>query len=669
MKTPVDSAEEARVRALRQYAILDTLPEDVYNDLALAAATLCGTPYALIGFVDQERVWYKAQIGLPFVELPREVAICSHAVLQTKPLVISDLCHDKRFVQNPLLQSPHSIRFYAAAPLITPEGYLIGVLSVLDSRPRRLNRGTLMVLQTLAMSVVNRLEHDRKAAELKRLLVEWEWVEDARRIENSILNAVVEGTSDAILVKDTQGRFLKVNPSAASLLGRPQEEILGRDVRAFFPEQEARNLIQSDLEVLRSGQTRMVEEIITVRGSPRVFQTTKSLCRDENGRILGVVDISRDITDRRKAEESLERQLRRLAALRSIEMAINASLDLRITLEILLDQAVAQLEVEAADILLINTYTQTLELAARRGVCVWEKRIDSCRLGEGFAGRAALEHRIVSVPDLDRGAEGDPSPRLRAGAIGYFAVPLIARNHIRGVLQIYYRGPREFDAEWYNFLETLTEQAAIAIENAALFEDLQRTNLELTLAYDATIEGWAHALDLRDQETEGHSRRVTDLTLRLAQEIGMSKHELMHVRRGALLHDIGKMAIPDRILFKPGPLNEEEWQIMKRHPVYAYEMLSKIDYLRPALDIPYCHHEKWDGSGYPRGLRGEQIPLAARIFALADVWDALLSDRPYRKGWPEEKVRAYIRSEVGKHFDPEIAQLFLRMRLEPVSIS
>lgn len=668
MKTPVDFADEARVRALRQYAILDTLPEEPYDHIALAAAALCSAPYALIGFVDEERVWYKAQVGLELVELPRELAFCSHVISQTKPLLVPDTQRDSRFALCPLLQPPHSIRFYVAVPLITPDGYVIGALSVLDVRPRRLNREKLHVLQTLATSIMHRMELDRKSAELKRLLVEWEWMEDARRIETSILNAVVEGTSDAIFVKDTQGRYLKVNPSAASLLGRHQEEILGRDARAFFTEQESRNLIQSDLEVLRSGQTRMVEEIITVRGSPRVYQTTKSLCRDENGRILGVVDISRDITDRKRAEESLERQLRRLAALRSIEMAINASLDLRITLEILLDQAVAQLEVEAADILLINSYTQTLELAARRGVCAWEKRVDSCRLGEGFAGRAALEHRIVSVPDLERGAEGNPSPLLRAGAVGYFAVPLIARNHIRGVLQIYYRGPREFDGEWFNFLETLTEQAAIAIENATLFEDLQRTNLELTLAYDATIEGWAHALDLRDQETEGHSRRVTDLTLRLAQEVGLSKSELMHVRRGALLHDIGKMAIPDRILFKPGPLDEAEWEIMRRHPVYAYEMLSKIDYLWPALDIPYCHHEKWDGTGYPRGLKGEQIPIAARIFAIADVWDALLSDRPYRKGWPEEKVRAYIRSEAGKHFDPEITRLFLRLQLETIAV-
>jgi HD-GYP domain-containing protein (c-di-GMP phosphodiesterase class II) len=190
------------------------------------------------------------------------------------------------------------------------------------------------------------------------------------------------------------------------------------------------------------------------------------------------------------------------------------------------------------------------------------------------------------------------------------------------------------------------------------------SNIELTLAYDATIEGWSRALDLRDKETDGHSRRVTDTTILLARAAGMSEAELAHVRRGALLHDIGKMGLPDRILLKPGPLTEGEWEIMRRHPSYAYDLLSPIAYLRPALDIPYCHHEKWDGSGYPRGLKGERIPLSARIFAIVDVWDALTSERPYRPAWNEEKVNDYLREQSGKHFDPLVAELFMKMKRE-----
>jgi len=188
---------------------------------------------------------------------------------------------------------------------------------------------------------------------------------------------------------------------------------------------------------------------------------------------------------------------------------------------------------------------------------------------------------------------------------------------------------------------------------------LRDASQELAEAYDATLEGWSRALELREHETAGHSQRVVDLTLRLAQAMGISGAELVHMRRGALLHDIGKMAVPDRILLKPDPLDPEEWVTMRQHPLYASEMLKSIPYLRPALDIPYCHHERWDGSGYPRGLAGEEIPLAARIFAVADVWDALTSDRPYRPPWPEVDARRYMRTEAGRQLDPRIVDLFL----------
>ncbi len=188
--------------------------------------------------------------------------------------------------------------------------------------------------------------------------------------------------------------------------------------------------------------------------------------------------------------------------------------------------------------------------------------------------------------------------------------------------------------------------------------------MELALAYDATIEGWSHALDLRDKETEGHTLRVTEMAMELARAMGVGDEELIHIRRGALLHDIGKMGVPDSILLKPDKLSDEEWVVMRKHPRFAYEMLVPIDYLKPAIDIPYCHHEKWDGTGYPRGLKGEQIPLAARLFAIVDVWDALRSDRTYRKGWTEEETLKYIRSLSGTHFDPKVVEMFLDMRKE-----
>ncbi|HVF99782.1 MAG TPA: HD domain-containing phosphohydrolase, partial [Chloroflexia bacterium] len=247
------------------------------------------------------------------------------------------------------------------------------------------------------------------------------------------------------------------------------------------------------------------------------------------------------------------------------------------------------------------------------------------------------------------------------GFITYYVVPLIAKGQIKGALEVFNRSRLDPDAEWLDFLEALAGQAAIAIDNATLFDDLQRSNTELVLAYEATLEGWSHALDLRDKETEGHTQRVTDMTVRLAQKLGAPEDDVVQIQRGALLHDIGKMGIPDSILLKPGPLTDEEWVIMRKHPVYAYELLSPISFLRPALDIPYCHHEKWDGTGYPRGLKGEQIPLAARIFAVVDVYDALRSDRPYRAAWPEEQVLAHIRELSGTHLDSRVVEAFLEL--------
>jgi PAS domain S-box-containing protein len=370
-----------------------------------------------------------------------------------------------------------------------------------------------------------------------------------------------------------------------------------------------------------------------------------------------------DITDRVLSEQRVERQVKRFEALRRIDMAINASFDLRVTLDILLDQVTVLLNVDAAGILLYNYQTQLLEYAAGRGFQTGAIREAKYHLGEGFAGKAILERRPITVRNITPAdADEDISARFEAESFQtYLGIPLITKGEVKGILEIFHRSDLHPDAEWQEFLETLAGQAAIAVENATLFQDLQRSNIELTLAYDATLEGWSKALELRDQETQGHSQRVTEMTLRVAQVVGIDQGELKHIRRGALLHDIGKMAIPDNILLKPGPLTKEEWLIMRNHPIYAYRLLSPIANLRPALDIPYCHHEKWDGSGYPRGLKDLQIPLAARIFAVVDVWDALLSDRTYRPAWKEPQVVQYIKDQSSLHFDPKIVNIFMHL--------
>ncbi len=364
-----------------------------------------------------------------------------------------------------------------------------------------------------------------------------------------------------------------------------------------------------------------------------------------------------------QAEGEIQQYIRRLDALHNIDQAIIGSLDLDITLNILLDNLLAQLEVDAAAVLSYQEDLQTLQFTHSRGFHTTALQYTDLRLGHGYAGEVGLQREHLFIPDLskDEGKFQESTQFGEEGFAAYYGVPLIAKGKLVGVLEIFHRSPLEPDDEWVNYLQMMTGQAAIAIDNITLFNDLQRSNVDLTLAYDATIEGWAHALELKDMETEGHSRRVVEMTMDMANRMGISGEKLAHIRRGALLHDIGKMGVPDSILQKPGKLTDEEWQIMKQHPVYAYKWLFRIEYLRPALEIPYAHHEKWDGSGYPRGLEGEQIPLEARIFAIVDVWDALRSDRPYRKAWSKDKTLAHIQEQSGKHFDPRVVKEFLLM--------
>ncbi len=355
-------------------------------------------------------------------------------------------------------------------------------------------------------------------------------------------------------------------------------------------------------------------------------------------------------------------RLQNVQALRSIDMAISANMELSVVLEVLLAQGSAQLDVDAASVLLLDPHTHTLEYEAGYGFRTKAIESMNLRIGEGLPGQVALKREILHVPDLLGSDVLLRKEVLREGFVSYQAAPLIAKGQLQGVLEMFNRAPIVVDDERAGFLQTLATQAAIAIDNARLFIDLQRSNFELEMAYDATIEGWSRALELRDQETEGHTLRVAKMTVSLAQAMGVRSEEIIHIRHGALLHDIGKMGVPDRILLKPGKLDDDEWEIMKQHTTYAYEMLQPIEFLRSALDIPHCHHEKWDGKGYPRGLKGEQIPLSARIFAVVDVWDALNSDRPYRKAWTKKKALDYITANAGAHFDPQVVEAFLDLQ-------
>ncbi len=387
----------------------------------------------------------------------------------------------------------------------------------------------------------------------------------------------------------------------------------------------------------------------------------RELGPDEISLLVSFAQIAGTALHRLGLHEETQRRLQQLQALRAVDQAITSSLDSRTTLNLLLEHVMGQLRVDAAGVLMFNSGSIELQYAAGRGFRGDGYAQTRLRLGEGFAGRAALERRFFH--SLDLMAPGFVRTGLvRAeGFVAYAVLPFQARGQMRGVLEVFHRRPFGPTEEWQAILEALAAQAAIAIDNAQLFEGLQRSNLELSLAYDSTIEGWSRAMDMRDHETEGHSLRVTEMTLRLGRAVGIPEADLVHIRRGALLHDMGKLAIPDAVLLKTGNLTEDDWRVLRQHPQFAWDMLSPIEYLRPALDIPYCHHEKWDGTGYPRGLAGEQIPPAARLFSVVDVWDALTHDRTYRPAWPIDAVRAHIRSLSGSHFEPAAVDLFFHV--------
>ena len=387
---------------------------------------------------------------------------------------------------------------------------------------------------------------------------------------------------------------------------------------------------------------------------------SRKFTEDDTLLMRGLADQASSAIKNASLYSRAKQRLENLHALRAIDTAIASSLDLRLILQILLEQVISRLEVEAASVYLLNESTLMLEYHAGQGIDLSAfSRVD-IRLGEGIVGKVALEQRTICIDDLTQEPSWIPRPTVIGEGLNvYCGAPMVAKGRTHGALEVFSKEKKFDDPEWLELLETLAGQAAIAIETTKLFSDLRKANHELILTYDTTLEGWSRALDLRDKETEGHTQRVTQLTLKLAEMLGIKDEDLVHIRRGALLHDIGKLGVPDSVLLKEGSLNEDEWKIIRQHPIHAYNLLYPIAYLRPSLDIPRSHHEHWDGNGYPDGLEGVQIPLAARIFAVVDVWDALTSDRPYREAWSQQKTLRYIKERSGKQFDPSVVDAFL----------
>ncbi len=483
------------------------------------------------------------------------------------------------------------------------------------------------------------------------------------------LSTLFDSAVQFIALLDAQGRVLKVNQTALRFIDRTAPEVIGSYFweTDWYNRDEAVSLsIKNSIKRCQHGEAIRMETmtygaeqaVIYLDGSfTPIFSTEKQ--------VSGIVAEGRDISQRKLAEREIKKQLKQLDALHHIDQVINKGSSLVEVVKVIFEQIQRLYQFDGLSFWQLEPESQRLINILDWGFKKpW--KATQLALGEGLAGSVALERKIVYRSDREWFSQADMGFLQTEGFVDFAGFPLITHGKVVGVLEVLQRSEIVMEGKDWHFLDVIAGQAAIALDNADLVTNLQRTNIKLSQSYDLTLEGWAKALELRDEDTEGHSRRLIQLTLQLCHRMGVEEEALLHIRRGAILHDVGKMGIPDSILLKAGPLTAAEWEIMKAHPVYAYKLLSPIPFLKEALDIPYCHHEWWNGEGYPRGLRGEQIPLAARVFSIIDVWDALSHDRPYRKAWDAERVKAYIGEQSGKQFDPRVVQQFMALISERI---
>ena len=586
------------------------------------------------------------------------------------------------------------VESWLAVPLES-KGHRIGILTLDHALPGQFTKRDAALVKDFAAQAVVALENNRLFGEIRRRTKEIEAVYDSalsltKELQPDILFdglyqqidslfspdafilAIYDQNSDMINVayatetgrRQPQAEELSISPEQKnSILGwiiRNKSPLLIGNVETdsipLQPVQKGR-IVRSLL-----GVPILIGDRITGALVVQSYQPNK-YTRDDQRLIQLLGNQVAIALENSRLFDDAQRRLARLSSLREIDQAISGGTNLELTMDVLVNQLIHTLGVDAACVLAYVPAEQRLEYVDAKGFRTNSLQYTSLKLGAGLAGKAALEKNLVFIPDLmNQSTSLQQSPTFaQEEFVTYLAHPLITKGGLVGVLEIFHRAQLNPDPEWFTFLDSISRLAAIAIDRLNLYDNLARSNIELKQAYDATIEGWAKAIELRDGDTEGHSRRVVALTMNLARKMGVSDEELVHMRRGALLHDIGKMAIPDGILLKSGKLSHEEWLVMKKHPSYAHDMLSKIDYLQQALDIPVSHHERWDGSGYPQGLEGKNIPLQARIFAVVDVWDALQSDRPYRDAWTEDKTIQYLKDQSGKEFDPRVVKEFLEL--------
>ncbi|WP_198170905.1 PAS domain S-box protein, partial [Deinococcus arboris] len=616
--------EAARLAALAAYHILDTPPEAVYDRAVRLASAMFNAPIALISLVDAERQWFKACYGLDFQETPRSISFYAHALDHDGVLVVPDARQDHRFADNPLVTGDLHIRFYAGAPLITPDGQKLGTLCILDREPRApLSPQDGQVLQHLADGVVSELELRRMGAVLAR--------------REAVNAAVLNSSLDAVIVMNEQGQITEWNPAAERLFGYTRDDMLGQDLGTHIIPPEWRAAHRRGLDhylktgegpvlgkrlqlaaLRRDGQTFPCELAITPLDLPNARLFTASL---------------RDLTDIKASQDALESSHRLLRAVVDTvpEAIFVKDQDRRYTM---INQAgAAQIGRPASEIL-----GQTDEQLFADDVAQASRLRDEGVLLEAQAVTYEVTDQLPSGARRTFWSTKLPSYGVDGALTGLIGVAI-------------------------DITDRKTAETTVQHHNTLLRHRVEAAQLEV-------LERLARAAEYRDDDTGEHMTRVGTTAASIAAYLGLPEVDVHLIRQAAPMHDVGKIGISDSILLKPGRLTPEEFDIVKTHCNIGSNILSggQSPLVVMAEEIARTHHERWDGSGYPTGLQGEQIPMSGRIVAVADVLDALMSERPYKRAWSQEAALAEIQTQAGRHFDPQVVDALTHLFTTPAAL-
>ncbi len=714
------AAEESRLAALHSYNVLDTLPEKEFDDIVRLVSYVCDVPVALISLVDKDRQWFKAGKGTDITQTSREVSFCAHAIGQEDLFIVPNATLDERFHANPLVTSDLGVRFYAGAPLLTPEGEALGSLCAIDSKPRTLTAEQQEALVTLSRQVMAQLELRRRIAEQERTIQErWKVTERLRMLE-----AAVEKANDVILITEAEPfdqpgpAIVYVNPAFTKMTGYTPEEVLGKTPRILQgPDTDlaVNAKIRRRLEKWKPVQV----EVLNYRKDGTKFWSELNIAPIANaqGWYTHWISVQRDVTARKaeqkRSEETnaeLERRVQeRTGALAAVNAALEAEIAERKVLEVererLLAEALERADLDPLTGLWNHRGFQTrleaeADRAQRTGCRLVLAMIDvdnfkffndvyghttgdeilckvaralraSCRSYDTLARFGGDEFALLaSLPETEDAAAFTERIRASLAELGYIPPEYDSVIPIGASL-----GLAVFGEEAATRLD-LVELADQRLRSAKAGEGTKaalvnrfRTQFAKSRSGFLMLSALVNAVDAKDRYTCRHSEDVMVYSLQIAAALGLDAAAQQAIAVAALLHDVGKIGVPDHILRKPGRLSDEEFDAIRQHPEMGANIVGAVPGFEEALDAIRHHHERWDGSGYPGGLRGEEAPLAARLMAVADAYSAMTTDRPYRKGMPPGKAQRILEEGAGTQWDPSCVRAFLRALSEGRALS